>query len=288
MSRSPPFALCLTHDVDRPYKTYQALSGALTGKTGYHLRTLVRDENPYWQFDRVCDIEADHGVRSAFYFLNEPSILRDAPRALASPRRWVEHAGRYDVTAGEVADTIRRLDAGDWEVGLHGSYASARKPGRLAAEKETLEGMLGHAVTGVRQHHLRLAPETWRHHDGLGFDYDASLGRTDDVGFAYGHRTQEPLPGFRVLPLTAMDVAFPDPGESWPAAVAAVERLLTEAERERAVCSALWHPRLFSDAEFPGYRRLYRHLVERALEKGAWVGAPRDYFAEDPLGEFAE
>jgi hypothetical protein len=43
--------------------------------------------------------------------------------------------------------------------------------------------------------------------------------------------------------------------------------------------SALWHPRLFNSTDFPGYRRLYRRLVETALEMGAWVGSPGDYYA---------
>ncbi|MFC7165326.1 polysaccharide deacetylase family protein [Halospeciosus flavus] len=292
-SEEYPFALCLTHDVDRPTKTYQAISGALGAlgrgsplRAGYHLRTLAAngDADPYWQFDRILDLETDLGVRSAFYFLDEPSLLRDAPESLASPRRWIEHAGRYDPTTGEIADVIRRLDDGGWEVGLHGSYGSPDDPTRLAAEKRALESVLGHEVSGIRQHHLRLDPATWRHHAGLGFDYDASLGLTDDVGFAYGYRTQEPLSGFQVFPLTAMEIAFPDPGDSYPAAIAACERLLGEAEREGAVFTALWHPRLFSEREFPGYSRLYRHLVERALEMGAWVGTPRAYLEEQPLG----
>jgi hypothetical protein len=42
--------------------------------------------------------------------------------------------------------------------------------------------------------------------------------------------------------------------------------------------SVLFHPRLFAERDFPGYRRLYRRLVERALAMGAWVGPPADYY----------
>jgi hypothetical protein len=41
--------------------------------------------------------------------------------------------------------------------------------------------------------------------------------------------------------------------------------------------TVLWHPRLFSEADFPGYSRLYRRLVATALDRGAWVGPPREF-----------
>jgi hypothetical protein len=42
--------------------------------------------------------------------------------------------------------------------------------------------------------------------------------------------------------------------------------------------TVLWHIRYFSEAEFPGYRRLYERLIERALEMGAWVGPLGDLY----------
>jgi len=42
--------------------------------------------------------------------------------------------------------------------------------------------------------------------------------------------------------------------------------------------TVIWHPRYFNDEEFPGYRRLYRRLVERAQELGAWIGPPKQLY----------
>ena len=65
------FALCLTHDVDRPYKTYQSVYYALRERDPSHLGDLRPGVNAYWTFDRIRAVETDLGVRSAFYFLDE-------------------------------------------------------------------------------------------------------------------------------------------------------------------------------------------------------------------------
>jgi peptidoglycan/xylan/chitin deacetylase (PgdA/CDA1 family) len=273
------FALCLTHDVDRPYKTYQAPYEAVRERSLQPLRALSPRVNPYWQFDDILSLEDELGVRSAFYVLNEPSLFRQPPREWLEPAHWIEHLGRYDVTADDIRTLIRRLAAGGWEVGLHGSYHSPGDPERLAREKRVLESLTDQPVVGGRQHHLRLGPNSWRHHQDIGLRYDASLGSSRSYGFTWGYRPRRPFDDeFVVFPLTAMEIALPDPGERFADAWAACEGLLAEADANDAVMSVLWHPRYFSETEFPGYRRLYRRLVERALDMGAWVGPPRDLY----------
>ncbi|WP_083861101.1 polysaccharide deacetylase family protein [Halobiforma nitratireducens] len=273
------FALCLTHDVDRPYKGLRGLYYATQERPGYHLRTLLGDANPYWQFEDLMALEDEFGVRSAVYFLNEQHLFADRPvHEWLSPSNWVQHLGRYDVTADKLVETIRALERGGWEVGLHGSYHTRDDRGRLSEEKRTLEGFLDDPISGGRQHHLRLSvPETWRHYRSIGLAYDASLGSTTECGFHYGYRPIRPFGDeFLVFPLTIMDQALPDPGSEFDAARLTCDRLLREAAANDAVLTALWHPRFFSEREFPGHRRLYRWLLERAQELGAWIGTPRE------------
>lgn len=272
-----PFALCLTHDVDRPYKTYQWLWEAVREGSAGALVGLLRGRNPYWQFERVRDLEAELGVRSAFYFLNEPHLLLEKPLGtLLHHDEWLEHLGRYDITDDAIANVIRELDADGWEVGLHGSYDSSTNRSRLADEKRELESVIGHGIDGVRQHHLKLdVPTTWRHHQEIGLRYDTSLGWSHRYGFDYGYRPIKPFgDGFVVLPLTLMEVSLPDPHGRFDDALDVCRRLLEEAARERAVMTILWHVRYFSEKDFPGYGRLYRRVVELALEMDAWVGPP--------------
>lgn len=274
------FALCLTHDLDRPYKTYQSLFYALEERPRYHLGTLRPGRNPYWQFEEIRALEADLGVRSAFYVLNEPSLFATQP-----PREWlqvenlIEHAGRYDPTADDLAAALRELHEGGWEVGLHGSFHTTDDPERLGEERRVLESVLGDDVVGGRQHHLKLGPRTWEHHRDIGLRYDASLGSRSSAGFVYGYEPVRPFDDeFVVFPLTAMETTLPDPGAEFDAAWSACEALVDEAAANDAVMTVLWHPRFFNEREFPGYRRLYRRLVEYALERGGWVGPPAELY----------
>jgi hypothetical protein len=277
-----PFALCLTHDVDRPYKTYQSVYYAVRDRRPSHLADALPGRNPYWQFEEIATLEDDLGVRSAFYLLNEPHLLEKDPRRWVRPGDWIQHLGRYDVEDPAIVSTIRWLDAGGWEIGLHGSYRSCGDLARLRHEKSVLERCLDGQVVGGRQHYLNLSiPETWRYHAEIGLRYDASLGSGRSYGFEYGYEPLRPFGDeFVVFPLTLMEQALPNPSSNFEDALAACEALLSEAAANGAVMTALWHPRYFSESDFPGYRRLYRRLVERALEMGAWVGSPADCYRE--------
>jgi hypothetical protein len=287
-----PFALCLTHDVDRPYKRlYQSLYFAARDRDPRHLRQYLAGANPFWQFDSIRSLEDELGVRSAFYFLAEPSLgesdlatLFDAGTVLDTAT-LVEKLGRYDPTKPDIADEIKRLDANGWEVGLHGSYHTADDRERLRTEIGLLESILGHSIAGGRQHHLRYAaPETWEHYRALGLQYDASPGSTTEYGFGGEYWVCRPFDDdFVVFPLTLMEQTLPDPGVNFERAWAACESLLSEAADNEAVMTALWHPRIFAEQEFPGYCRLYRRLVATALDRGAWVGPPAE-FCERFLG----
>ncbi|RQG96179.1 polysaccharide deacetylase family protein [Natrarchaeobius oligotrophus] len=269
------FALCLTHDVDRPYKTFQAPYYALKERDPSHLKPLVTSERPYWQFEEIMALEDELGVRSSFYFLNEKRLLRDKdPRDWIDPKNWKLFAGRYDITSDEIVDVIRMLDDGGWEVGLHGSYESYDDLERLKFEKETLEEILGHQIVGGRQHYLNLKkPESWKYQKKIGLKYDASLGSSEKIGFEYGYGTLRPFnDDFVVFPLTVMEIATMDSSDDLKHAWNRCQDLLYVAKDNNSVMTILWHPRMFNQDEFPGYKDLYRRIIKEALQLGAWVG----------------
>lgn len=283
MDKEHSFSLCLTHDVDRPYKTHQSLFYAIKDRDPKHLRTLLPGINPYWQFEEVMKLEEDLDVRSAFYFLNEQNLFRDRP-----PREWMRleswklYSGRYSIFDPKIVDIIRKLDVGGWEVGLHGSYESFQSKSRLQYEKETLEEILGHSILGGRQHYLNLEkPDTWRHHADIGLKYDSSLGSATDCGFQYGYDIKRPFDDeFVVFPLTLMENALPDPGENFEKAWDVCRRLLDEAAANDATMTILWHINKFSEQEYPGYRRIYRRIIEYAKKLNAWIGPPAQRYKQ--------
>jgi hypothetical protein len=118
-----PYALCLSHDVDRVKKqlyhyVFYAAKGGFRGLSiqAASLYKRMRGEEPYWNFERIMELEDRLGVRSTFLFLIETAHG-------FSPKYW----GRYDINRDEVKSVIRTLDRGGWEIGLHGSSPSMGK-----------------------------------------------------------------------------------------------------------------------------------------------------------------
>ncbi|MFD1588321.1 polysaccharide deacetylase family protein [Halorientalis brevis] len=294
------FALCLTHDVDKPFKTaYHALFYTLRERDPRHLRALRDQCNPYWQFEEIMALEEKLGVRSAFYFLNQPSLDSFPVCDLVDVSALTQEFGRYDVRESDVAELIQRLDDGGWEVGLHGSYHTATDRTRLAEEKTRIEEVLGKNIRGGRQHYLRFeAPETWQHYRDLGLKYDASFGSARKPGFGSGYDVFRPFgDDFVVFPLTLMDQHLPDPESEFQTAWTDCKTLLDTASSESAVMTCLFHPRYFNTREFPGYRRLYERLITEARDRGAWIGSPGEFYEEflshrgvvrDTQGEYIE
>lgn len=265
------FALCLTHDVDRVYKTFWhcAYYFIKTGNT-YHIKSIFtkKRDMPYWNFEKIMEIEEKHGVRSTFFFLNETTMFNPF-------RPSTYKLGNYDIQDPRIVETIRKLDSGGWEIGVHGSYDSYRNKELLTKEKRTLEKIVGHRVIGIRQHYLNLEiPTTWRLQKEVGFKYDASFGYRRDVGF----RENKIIPfkpfgdedDFLVIPTTIMDSAlfykYPSPETAWRR----ILEIFKYAEKNGALVTVLWHQRVFNENEFPDWSRIYEKIIQEGLRRGAW------------------
>lgn len=274
------FALCLSHDVDRVYKSYQYLYNGLQERDLRELSGILRSNNPYWQFERFMAIESSFGVRSSFNVLDEVR-LRERPKSeWLSVAGWMRFAGRYDVTDDQVAATLRTLDNLGWEIGLHGSYTSSRNPERFEYEKDRIEAVVDTRIVGNRQHHWRLSrPDTWEHLRDAGIRYDTSLGDSNEIEFPQGYELLRPFDDeFVVFPWSLMDHAVMDSAASAAAAWDNCGRVLEDARANRSVVVADWHSNVLYEPEYPGYADVYERLIARALESGAWVGPPGEFY----------
>jgi len=260
--------ICLTHDVDRTRKTFQYLTHDIRNLRFGKLRTLVNGAQPYWQFERIMEIEESFGVRSTFFFLHE-----SLPFEPFNPSNWKLSLGRYLLREPELKRIIRELDAGGWEIGLHGSYNSYRNLGLLKDEKALLEDVLGKQVMGIRQHYLNLnIPETWLLQREAGLEYDASYGKKQEIG--YLNKQYRPFTddesGMYVIPLALMEsYLFLKAGNNPKRAWALTEQLMDEAEQHNAVFTVLWHQRMFNEEEFPGYAEVYRKIIKEGKRRNA-------------------
>lgn len=271
------FLVWLSHDVDRVHKQfYQSFYYSIRHLRLSHLLNYYRGQNTYWNFDKILDIEKKHGVQSTFFFLNESIKFN-----WLKPKTFVLAKGRYRIDEHRIVEVIRNIDRKGWEVGVHGSYNSFNDRALLFKEKSTLEEIVGHEVIGSRQHYLNLSiPETWQMHKDLGFKYDASFGSSHAPGFY--KNVYYPFRPFNdhfiVFPLTIMEKALLGTYRDIPKAWQACLDIVKIAEEKQTLLSFLWHQRVFSTQDFPGYSDIYERIIEECQRRGALFCTGRDIF----------
>jgi peptidoglycan/xylan/chitin deacetylase (PgdA/CDA1 family) len=267
------FAVCLTHDVDRIKKTYQYITRNHKSSP-LQIRKLFEYKNLYWGFPTIMRIEDKLKVRSTFFFLQESKRIN-----LIKPKEWVLSAGKYKFNKKNISKIIKILDKDGWEIGLHGSYESCKHEDLLREEKEALEQVLGAEVIGIRQHYLNLEiPQTWRIQRKVGFQYDASFGFRDRIGF----RDDKYFPfhpfdnSFLEIPLALMDGAlfsnYSDEDTIWSQCLGLIETI----EKQKGLLTVLWHQRVFNEQEFPGWSSVYIKIIQECTDRNAYFGTCKD------------
>ncbi len=277
------FALVLTHDVDRVYKKYQYAASVLkyirarnsSGIVGQIRSFFLKRgrNNPYWNFDKIVDLENELGVKSTFFFLNESGKLN--PFSLQS---WIRFSGIYKVHDSNIVEVIRKLQSSGFEIGVHGSFYSYNDPTLLKKEREELEEITGDNTYGIRQHYLNFDPEnTFRMQAAAGFKYDSTLGSNARTSIGFGRGTCFPYHPFSSeaaeesslleIPLTIMDTVVYDKEDKLGHCVDAMDIV----EKQHGILTLLWHQRAFSEEDFPGMTQTYRRLITTAQSRQAWV-----------------
>jgi hypothetical protein len=281
------FALCLTHDVDTPFKLFYNI--LYHGDIGFKRNPLREFKEwifgqPFHQFDDVMELEDKYGVRSAFNFLNEQSIIKDRKflevRSLGDLYKLFSHYHQYDITDERIRKVIQELKTGDWEIGLHGSYETKNDKNRLEYEVSILEELAGEELKGGRQHYWRLdIPSTWNFYQDVGLSYDTSLGSGNEFGFHWGYGARRPFEDkFVVFPTTIMDDALLNDIDSLSEGKQTCSNLLIEASENNSIMTVDWHLSRFNQQKWPNHTPLYEHLIQTALDMDAWVGPPGDLY----------
>lgn len=278
------FAVCLSHDVDIPWRWTRAgirggarqLKDAVRSGDGRsawrEARGLagvpvhrVRGTDPNFSFEWIVEIERTRGASSAFFVLAGFHVPQDGP----APETYARFLPR-------LVETLLHLDA---EIGLHASYTAALDVARLAEEKTTLE-RLGATLHGQRYHYLRVDPHAnLAALADLGFAYDSSLGFGGLPGFRAG--TAHPFRPWSLaedrpldlieIPLAAMDVTLAEKrylGLSVEQAERRLMTLLDWAAENGGGFSILWHPDRFDPPTAGGWDRLYARLIDAIHARG--------------------
>ena len=300
------FAVCLTHDVDlisarsTPRQIVRAARAGLDGAGDD--RTLVRLARPAARvarslrtgvtrapsaretLERSAALVAERGAVASYLFTVPPSAGPGRYDCVYAPGDPCVFRGRRQ----RVADVMRTLADEGFDIGLHGSYAAALRPGALAAERETLARATGREPTTTRQHllhwHVRKTPRLQLQ---AGLEVDSSLGFNRDVGFRAGTSlpfrhfdvaAREPLELLEVPPVV-QDASLLDGwglGLDSEGALAVVEELLAEVAPLGTVLTLVFHP---DKLVRPDWLALYERTLDRAAELGAWLTSLADLAA---------
>jgi hypothetical protein len=288
------FAVCLTHDVDLVSERATPRQAARFARAGANGSGLARFARPPVRLARSLRagiarvpsaretlehsvaLEAEHGAVASYLFTVPPTAGPSRYDCVYAPEDPCLFRGRKQRVAG----VMRTLAAEGFDVGLHGSYEAALRPGALAAERETLERATGLTVTTTRQHLLhwdvRRAP---RLQEEAGFRVDSSLGFNRNVGFRAG--TSLPFRHFDVaarerldllqIPLVAQDASLLDQwGLELDAAGAfeVVRELLDQAAELGTAVTLVFHP---DKLVRPDWLALYERSLDHAAAQGAWL-----------------
>lgn len=271
--------VALSHDVDRTKKHYQYISYFLKAvakadvkKAVYHLSSFFGKE-PYWNFPEIIRIEESFEVKSTFYFLDET-----IPFKFFDKKNWKLSLGRYDINQKKIEDIIRWLDKNGWEIGVHGSYRSYNNEGLLKKEKENIERIVGHKITGIRQHYLNWDEDTWKIQKGLGFKYDSTWGLTKGIGLKDDKlKPFKPIDDhFMEIPLMIMDTPFMELKNKWQE----YETLINLLDKNDGILVINWHQRVYNDKEFPGYKAAYIKIIEDCKKRNARFSTLSDFYNE--------
>jgi len=293
------FFACLTHDIDfvgiRRHKfdhtmwgfVYRALIGSavdfLRGKVSF--KKLIKNwfaaiklplvfigvADDFWEhFDEYSNI--DVGFGSTFFLIP----FKNNPGAYIGDKSQYKRSVSYQVD--EVAKQVKQLMDLGFEVGLHGidAWNSSEKGFR---ELSKIVEVIGHKDIGVRMHWLFYDHTSPSVLEQTGFEYDATLGYNDTVGFKNGtSQIFRPIGLSRLLeiPLNIQDTALFYP-----------RRLNLSENSARQLCTTLlnvvccyggvltlsWHERSLRPERLWG--DFYRWLLKELQANNAWIGNAR-------------
>jgi hypothetical protein len=289
------FVVCPSHDVDMVSRTWtpsqvvRSLRTALSGARGMDRTEAVlkacgrgivygtsRAPSSAATLQRCIDIELARDVRGSYFFTVHPPgraswydsvYTTDDPLLFGGRRR-------------RVRDVMHEVAQAGFDVGLHGSSASATDARLLSAQREVLAGAIDGEVQTIRQHWLhwdvRATPAAQA---AAGFSADSTLGFNGNVGFRAGTSfpfflsTPDPFGAVDVLevPLIAQEAALFGAhalGLDESSAREAVQTLVDRVAAVGGVFTALVHPHSLLDDRVTS---LYTWLLDYALDRGAWV-----------------
>lgn len=254
----PKPELILTHDVDAIQKTFvirikQAAFNcfntirlmkkgeikAAFAKLGNAFRFLLSKDD-YMNIPYLLELEKSYNVRSVFHFYaGETGLKRSLKAMLIDPG--------YNIQCKKLGTLLNTIQNGGWEIGLHPSAFTWKKPEGIHQQKKKLEETINVPVTKLRQHWLRFSwQKTWEAQEQAGMKQDSTLGFNDRCGFRNSAALRLPVQSsaslFESVPMFLMDSHLYDYANiKHEERIHIIQRWLKELYEVSGVGSIIWH-----------------------------------------------
>ena len=265
-----PYAVCLTHDVDRVKKQWYHYLVYCNKGIGVQVKSFfqkVKGDEPYNNFKRIAELEMSYGARSTFLFLNE-----------SHKELTTNFMGRYKITDKVVRNSIKWLDSNGFEIGLHGSYYSYNNEELLKKEKQVLEDIVDQSIVSTRQHFLNHDEITWKIHKRIGLKYDSTVGNKKTTGENFSIFPYYTKEGMLEMPITVMDTVPMTSEEEMQKVLDACNGVALRG----GLIMLNFHQRQLRETEYPYVVRTYKQLLEMAKRDKAWMATMKE------IGEYIE
>ncbi len=273
-SRHMSFIFLPTYDIDEAWsfkhKQWWRSAGAatrdlVTGRFGrFRQRRSVlnnREPDPFDSYAWIDDLHRPYAVEPRFFFL------------------VAKRTGKYDrniLPAETALQTLIRLHAEKYSVGVHPSWQSGDDPALIREEKENIEMITKKKVIASRQHFIRFSlPETFRHLLDAGIHEDYSMGYGSINGFRASVASpfywydleKDQATSLLLYPFCYMEAnSFFEQRSTPEQALEEMLHYFQAVKKVKGVMITIWHNTfLGTDTLFSGWREVYTRFVKEVM-----------------------
>jgi len=249
------FAVAITHDADRISVDKEHFNKVKDRFTEEIIKDFLSgNKDPYWNVEKMVEIEREFGFRSSFYLL----------------------LSEYQID--KKLQTLKKLMSEGWEIGLHGGLDTHNNKNKLLRQLELFSNYFGNKPNGIRQHYLKFDPEnTWNIMNDLQLKYDTTWGFNENPGFKAGislpfHPPNSEWKCFDILeiPLVLMDTSlwgYMDLDEEQ--GLELTRKMIDIVQKTGGLFTILWH----QEALLMKKGRIYRKILEILSSEECFVGS---------------
>ena len=184
--------MCITHDVDVPFKFYsvknfiRTVVGDLVKRKSlysfystikyYFLSRVSYEYDPFFTFNYLLEYYQRTNKKAFFFFMAGGDTKQD---------------GFYSLCDNRMRDLINKLRQSEHYIGFHPSYSTSNDSTKFNDEKSFLSNIVSSKIEYGRQHYLMFSlPNTWEVWDKAGMKWDSTMGYADEPGFRCGTCTE--------------------------------------------------------------------------------------------------